>query len=251
MRKAFVWGLVLCSVLPAAAARQDQLRNARRIIDDADLTCSLLAVEEIPRLRIKSAERMEERAFLVQGDLFVFDRVPGDGLIAGQMLMILEIGETVKVTPRRARPVTAVYQRGRAKIVILDAKSGRAQVEKACGPIEIGQALGPFAEREVLKGFDQGFASVEWKTEGPQGAVLYLGKGVRQAGPGQMVLVELGTDQGIQAGQQLTVFRVNEKNSLWQGMANVIVVNAGPRVSAVKILSARDSLELGDRIQVK
>lgn len=251
MRRAFVWGLVLCSVLPAAAARQDPLRNTRRIIDDSDLYCSLLAVEEVPRLRIKAAERMEERAFLVQGDLFVFDRVPADGLAVGQMLTILEIGETIKVTARGGRPVTVAYQRGRAKIVILDAKSGRARVERACGTIEIGQALGPFAEREVLKGIDLGFASVEWKTEGPQGVVLHLGEGTRQVGPGQTVLIELGTAQGIRAGQQLTAFRMNEKNALWQGMASLIVVNAGPRVSAAKILSARDSLELGDRVQVK
>lgn len=250
MRRTFVWGLSLCCILMAAAG-QDRLRNEIRLIDEADLTCSILAVEEVPRLKIDAAERMEERTFLLQGDLFVFKRYPGDNLALGQILNILEIGETVKVTARRARPVMAAYQRGRAKIDILNAASGRARIEKACGPIEVGQVLGPLAGGDVLRGIDQGFDSVERKTEGPQGAVLFLGNRASQIGPGQMALVEIGTDQGLQAGQQLTAFRLNEKNAIWQGMANVIVVHAGPRVSAVKVLSAREALRVGDLVQPK
>jgi len=250
MRRTFIWGLSLCCVLMAAAG-QDRPRNEIRLIDEADLNCSLLAIEEVPRLKIDAAERMEERTFLLQGDVFVFNRYPGDNLALGQMLNILEIGETVKVTARRGRPVTAAFQRGRAKIVILNAASGRARIEKACGPIEVGQALGPLAGGDVLKGVDQGFEAVERKAEGPHGAVLFLGNLASQIGPGQMALVEIGTDQGIQAGQQLTAFRVNEKNALWQGMASVIVVHAGPRVSTIKVLSARDALRVGDFVQPK
>jgi hypothetical protein len=251
MRRAFVCGSVLLTILTVAAAGQDSLRNARQIINESDLSCSFLALEEAPTLKIKAAERMEERALLIEGDLFVFDRVPGDGLASGQVLTILELGESVKVTERRARPVIVAFQRGKAKIVILDDRTARARVEKACGPIGIGQFLVPFLAGEIVKGVDQGFAGIEWNPDGLNGVVLHLGGAARQAGPGQMALVELGTEQGIRAGQQLTVFKANEKNALWQGMANVIVVHPGPRVSVVKILSGRDALEIGDRVQVK
>ena len=141
MRRAAVWGLSLLCLL-AAASGQDRPRKELRLIDDADLACSLLAVEEVPRLKIDAAERMEERSFLLEGDLFVFKRLPGDNLADGQVLNILEIGETVRVTARGAKPVTAVYQRGRAKIEMLDAAAGRARIEKACGAIQVGQTSG-------------------------------------------------------------------------------------------------------------
>jgi hypothetical protein len=234
-----------------AAFGQEPARNTIRIIDEADLYCSLLAVEVVPLLKIKAAERMEERTFLVAGDLFVFDRTPGDGLGVGTMLNILEIGKTVKGSAPGARPVMVAYQRGRAKVVLLDANSGRARIEKACGTIEVGQALGPFVEREILRGRDQGFASIERKPEAPAGSIIFLGGDAIHIGPGQMALVDMGTDQGLKVGQQLTVFRKDEKNTRGQGMANVIVVHAGAQVSVVKVLSARDSLLLGDLIQSK
>lgn len=249
MRKAFAGGSLLCFILMAAAAGQAPARNEIRIIEEADLYCSLLAVEEVPRLKIKAAERMEERAFLHAGDLFVFDRFPGDGVAVGQVMTILEIGKTVK--PAGARPVTVAFQRGRAKVVMLDANSGRARIEKECGEIQLGQALGPFVQREVLKGRDQGFASIERKPEEPAGSVFYLGYDAIHIGPGQMALVDIGTEKGIQVGRQLTVFRQNEKNTVWQGLANVVVVHAGPQVSVVKVLSARDSVLPGDIVQAK
>jgi hypothetical protein len=251
MRKAFAGGLVLCFVLMTTATGQSPARNEVRIIEEADLYCSLLAVEEVPRLKIKSAERMEERAFLHAGDLFVFDRFPGDGVAVGQMMTILDIGKTVKPTASGARPLTVAYQKGRAKIVMLDANSGRGRIEKECGEIQIGQALGPFVQREVLKGRDLGFASIERKPEEPAGSIFYLAYDAIHIGPGQMALVDIGTEKGIQAGRQLTVFRQNEKNAVWQGLANVVVIHAGPQVSVVKVLSARDSVLPGDIVQAK
>jgi len=251
MRKAIAGGSLLCFVLMATAAGQAPARNEVRIIEEADLSCSLLAVEEVPRLKIKAAERVEERAFLHAGELFVFDRFPGDGVAVGQVVTILEIGKTIKPPTAGARPVTIAYQRGRAKVVTLDANSGRARIEKECGEIQVGQALGPFVQREVLKGRDLGFAQIERKPEAPTGSVFYLGNDSIHIGPGQMALVDMGTDQGIQAGRQLTVFRQSEKAALFQGLANVIVVHAGPQVSVVKVLSARDSVLPGDIVQMK
>ena len=251
MRREIAAGFVLWSFLLAGAAGQAPGRNEIRIIEEADLYCSLLAIEEVPRLRIKAAERMEERALLHYGDLFVFDRFPGDGVSVGQVMTILEIGKTVRPSAAGSRPVTVAYQRGRAKVVLLDENSGRARIEKECGEIQIGQALGPYVQREVLKGRDLGFAAVERKPDAPTGTIFYLGNDAIHIGPGQMALVDIGTGQGIQAGRQLTVFRKNEKNAIFQGFANVIVVHAGPQVSVVKVLSGRDSVLPGDLVQPK
>jgi hypothetical protein len=252
MRRTIVWGLLACSVLMSAAAVQEKpLRNPVRLVNDSDLYCSFLALEEVPTLRIKAAERAEERALLTQGDLFVFDRRPSDGLAEGQRLAILEISEAIKPAASGARPVTVAFQRGTARVALLDSKTARARIERSCGPIEIGQVLVPFEERKPFFGFDEGYAGSERKAEGPQGKVLYLGKDVLQAASGQWALVDLGTGQGVDFGRQLTVFRKPSPNAVWQGVATLVVVQSGPRVSTVKILSARDAVQLGDIVQLR
>jgi hypothetical protein len=252
MRRYCIWGSAFLFALSAFASGQDKApRKAARLINDSDLYCSFLAAANVPRLRIKAAERMGERSFLVQGDLFDFDRFPGDGLAVGQPLNILEVGEKVKIAASGGPAPTVLFQRGQARIAFLDANSGRARIERTCGPVEIGHALVPFSEQAELLGIDRGFASTERKEDAPQGRIVFFGTGVLQAGPGQWALAEVGTGQGIGIGEQLTVFRMDSKNAVWQGVANVIVIHAGPRVSTVKILSARDAVQIGDVVQAK
>jgi hypothetical protein len=244
-------GLLIISALATAAASQDKpLRKPVRLINDTDLTCSFLALEQVSDLRIKAAERAEEHSLLTVGDLFVFDRRPVDRLVEGQRLTILETGEAIKPSAAGARPVTIVYQRGVARIVLLEAKTVRARIERSCGPVEVGQALVPYEEKKPFSGTDEGFAGVERNNEGPLGKVLFLGKGILQAGSGQWALIDLGAEQGLDTGRQLTVFRQASKNAVWQGVASLVVVQAGPHVSTVKILSARDAVLVGDAVQI-
>ena len=64
-------------------------------------------------------------------------------------------------------------------------------------------------------------------------------------------LIDLGAEQGLKVGQQLTAFSKPEGERPPRAAANVVVVGLGRATATVKVLSARDALRRGDLVQLK
>lgn len=223
------------------------------LISESDLYCSFFILKEKKiKTKIISAEKSEERIFLREQDIFYINKGQNDGIEAGQIFLIIEIGHKIKNPFGRERFGRLALKRGRAQIVDVEASQASARLEKAYGQVMAGYYLVPFEEKEGLLGKDLGYEVPLAEGEGLEGRVVYSQEGHNQIGSGDWALIDLGERNGLQFGQQLIVYRKpRKKRSPIKIIGNLIVIDTQNRTSTVKVLSCKDALMIGDRVQVR
>lgn len=216
------------------------------LLDETDLYCSFFIMDEgLPETKIFGAERAYERVQFNNGDIVYINKGRSDGIEEGQMFTVLELGTTIP----GYGPL--VHQRGRVRVVALEATTASARVEKACGSVMVGNYLVPFEEKEGRMGKDLGYDVPPYETDGLKGEILFLEDNFAQAGSGSLALLNLGEVDGVQLGQQLVVYRKLYKGTPLYVFGNVVVIDAQKRTCTVKILSCKDALLIGDLVQTR
>lgn len=220
-------------------------REIYPLISETDLYCSFFVLDGDPGMQILGAEREYERVQFNNGDIVYVNRGRRDGLEEGQIFLVLEVGTAMT----EFGPVA--FKRGRVRILALEEEKASARVEKACGPIMVGNRLVPFEELETRMGKDLGFNVPPYEGKGLKGKIIYLQRDYFQAGSGAWALVDLGKDDGLQIGQQLVVYRKLYEGAPVQVFANLVVIDTQAKTSTVKVLSCKDALVVGDLVQTR
>ena len=216
------------------------------LLNETDLYCSFFIMDdEEPDTKIFGAERAYERVQFNNGDIVYINKGRNDGVEEGQMYTVLEVGEPL------AGYGPLVHQRGRVRIVSLEENVASARVEKACGPVMIGNLLIPFEEKEGRLGKDLGYNVPPYETNGLRGEILFLNEDFSQGGSGDWAMLNLGEVDGIQLGQQLVVYRKLYEGTPLFVFGNMVVIDIQKRTCTVKILSCKDALLLGDLVQTR
>jgi len=214
------------------------------LLTDTDLYCSIFIMDnDPPEMMIIGSERSYERTMVTDGEIVYVNKGKDDGLETGQLFLVFEVGPNVP----GYGPVG--IKRGRARIVDLEDTRSSAKLEKACGPIREGNYLVPFEEKESRLGKDLGHSVPPHRVDGLQAEVVYLETDFHQIGSGYYGIIDAGEEQGVQVGQQLIVFREEEKDAPLYIFGNVVVIDIQSQTSTVKVLSCRDALRMGDEIQ--
>jgi hypothetical protein len=216
------------------------------LLNETDLYCSFFIMDEgKPETKIFGAEREYERVQFNNGDIVYINRGRNDGIEEGQMFMVLEVGEPIP----GYGPL--VHQRGRVRVVAIEENTSSARVEKACGPVMLGNYLIPFEEKEGRMGKDLGYNVPPYETDGLRGEILYLKDDFVQGGTNAWALLNLGEVDGIQLGQQLVAYRKLYKNTPLFVFGNMVVIDTQRTSCTVKILSCKDALLIGDLVQTR
>lgn len=251
--------LIPALVLAGASAGQEvqtQIEKAKifrdtyPLISETDLHCSFFLLEESPKIKIIASDRDNEKTMFSDMDTFYVDKGKNDGLEEGQVWTILEIGDKIKPVGLRPSIGSVAFKRGRARIVRTEAGRSLARVEKSCGQVRIGNFFIPAQDKEALLGKDQGF-KVQAKEGAQTGKFVYLQNEQNQIGTGNWGLVDMGKNQGIQIGQQLTIFKGIQNDLPFEPIGNLVVIDAGSKTCTVKILSCKDAIRLDFPVQVK
>ncbi len=231
---------------------QDQIERAKifqenyALSTESDLYCTIFVLDgELPGIRIIGAERQDEKALLSDADKFYVDKGSADGLEIGQVFLAVSVGRKIGDHGLLSR------RTGRARVVGLEERRGVILVDKTCGEVALGGYLVPFEEREGPLGKDEGYAAALDENQGLKGDVIYIEPELSIAGSGGWALIDLGKDQGIQEGQQLTVFKRVKRGFPREAIGNVVVIDVQKTTSTVKVLSCRDSVEVGFQVQTK
>lgn len=245
--------LGLCLFAPARSFAQDQIRRAKifedtyQMINDTDLYGSFYMQEEgkpLPDLRIIGAELMNEKDHFSDNDLIYLSKGQADGLEIGQLFQI--IGPEEKVAPYG----TVVWRRARARVIRLSDKIATARIERTFWPARVGDYLLPFEEAEGEVGKDKGYDQMDPNAT-KRGQVIFVDYARQMSGPGQWALIDLGRQQCVQIGDQLTIFHRAKPNLPREAVGSLIIIDVRGATSTVKILSARDAVMLGDEVQLK
>ncbi len=252
----FVFSLLVAIGLlaPGSLFAQDyQIQKAKifeetyELITDSDLYCSFYLFEEgatLPEMQIIGAERENEKTMMGEADTIYINQGAIDGLEIGQLFLVIGMGEKVD-------EYGLVMERlGRARVVRLEDNLAVARIEKTCGGVRVGDYLLPFQEEEGEIGEDLGFEYLD-PSAGIKGKVIYIRDDTRIGAAGQWALIDLGRRHCVQIGDQLTVFKRARPDLPREAVGNVIIIDVRMRTATVKILSSRDSVNVGDEVQLK
>jgi len=253
MKRVLFISLCLCLAVPGGGlAGQDQIGKARIYLEDypliteSDLYCSLFILNgPLPAVRIIGAERQDEKILLSEADTFYIDKGKADGLEIGQMFLVISAGSKLG----GFGPLC--IKTGRARVVRLEERTGAVAVDKTCGELKIGNYLVPFEEKETRLGKDEGYAQELDENQGVRGSIIFIETEFHIAGSGQWALIDLGKQEGIALGQQLTIFKRVKKGVPREAIGNLVVIDVQDRTSTVKLLSCRDSVEIGFEVQTR
>jgi hypothetical protein len=231
---------------------QDQIEKAKifqenyPLIMESDFYCSLFVLDgELPGIKIIAAERQDEKILLSDSDKFYVDKGKADGLEIGQVFLVVSVGRKIGDYGLLAR------RTGRARVIGLEEKRGVVLIDKTCGEVALGGYLVPFEEREGVLGKDEGYAAELDENQGLKGTVIHIETEFHIVGTGGWALIDLGKDQGLREGQQLTVFKRVKNGLPREAIGNVAVIDVQKNTSTVKVLSCRDSVEVGFQVQTK
>jgi hypothetical protein len=243
----------LCLIVPGRPFAQDQIQKAKifeetyQMITDTDLYGCFYMHEEgkpLPELRVIGAERMNEKGLFTDQDIIYLNKGQADGLEIGQLFEIIGLDE--KVPPYG----TVVWREGRARVIRLEEKTAVARIERSFWPSRVGDYLMPFEESEGEIGKDKGYDQMD-PNASKRGQVVFVEMGRRLSGSNQWALINLGRQQCVQIGDQLTVFHRAKPNLPREAAGSMIIIDVRGATSTVKVLSCRDAVEPGDEVQIK
>ena len=217
-----------------------------QLINESDLNCSFYMHEEgklLPDIQIIGGERMNEKNVFEDGDLIYINKGAADCLEMGQLF--LTIGLRAKV----GKLGTVMERHGRARVVRLDDRMATAKVEKGCGTILTGDFLIPFEEESGDIGKDLGYGDMD-PNASKRGHIIYIENDFHISASGQWALIDMGRQHCVQIGDQLNIFHQAKPNLPREAIASAIIIDVRGATSTVKILGARDSVDIGNEVQI-
>jgi hypothetical protein len=223
------------------------------LVSESDLYCSYAVLDgPLPDLKVTGAERQEERVFFSDGDVIYVNGGVKQGVSLNQVYMLLNFRQKMK-HPRTGESYGPLIQKvGRGRVIHIEDKRSILRVEKACSPVQVGDYAVLFTEKKEIIGKDKGYVPyTKRRVDATRGEVIFLGAELKQAGTGNWVLIDLGKEQGLEVGNQVTLNIATDKKSPNIGVASAVVIDVQSKTSTIKILSDREAIRLGCEVEVK
>jgi hypothetical protein len=223
------------------------------LVSESDLYCSYSVLDgPLPDLKVTGAERQDERIFFSDGDVIYVNGGEKQGVAADQVYMLLSFRQKMK-HPRTGKSYGSLIQKvGRGRVILVEDKKSVLRVEKACSPVQVGDYAVLFTEKKGVTGKDKGYVPyTSRRADATRGEVIFLGAELKQAGTGNWVLIDLGKDQGLEVGNQVTLSTAATKKSPRIAVASAVVIDVQSKTSTLKILSDSEAIRLGCEVEVK
>jgi hypothetical protein len=278
-------GLSLLAGASAAVAQQ----YSRTTPTEADLYCSgVITNKPIPnKLYVVSGEDSRFKTTFMQGDEIFINAGASEGVKVGDQFEVVR-----PITDMMATTVWFKYQAalshamgtryadiGRLRVVRVDPKTSTTEVALGCNLIQRGDLLQPFVVRPAPQ-----FRAVSLDPfappSGKKTAMVVSGKEYAiLTGPGAVVYVNLGSEQGVRVGDYYRIFRYQGQRTetvyqlkdtayktygfgsspvayQWndlprQVLGEGIVLRTGPNSSTVMLTTVREEIFAGDYVEVE
>lgn len=237
---------------PQSQTQQIQIEKAKifqetyPVITESDLYCSYFVLEDdLPSLRVMSAERQHEKILLSDDDIVYINGGKNDGLEIGQLFFLVEVLAKVDGYGYLA------CKRGRVRLINCEPERSVGRIEKSCGHVMVGNFLFPYEEKEGLLGRDLGFEPYGTMGRGPIGHIIFQENDFVQVASGHWAIIDLGKEDGLEVGQQLTIYKRVSSKAPREAIANAIVIDVSRKAATIRILSAKDAIFKGYEVQAK
>jgi hypothetical protein len=245
-RTAFVALLILASFPGVRAAAQSGPPVLSAIETAVACAAPLTTDNPAPNTpRVIGAQDTSSRLLIGPRDLVVIAGGTRAGLQLGQEFFVRRPNRFGSPLDRRWQGVRTL---GWIRIVAVNDSTAIATIDHACDAMAQGDYLEPFTapsvpadlDRETSSG-DPDFTAI--------GQVLAGMEDRQTAGTGEFVLIDRGTDQGVQAGARYAVYRdVGSAGVPLAAIGEAVVLSAGKTLALTKIVHARGAVFSGDYV---
>jgi carboxypeptidase family protein len=180
------------------------------------------------------------RELYSKGDTLVGNGGTENGLMVGQNLIVTRYFRTAD--SRGAQwPELGEHTAGLVQIVEADEHSATAVVVHACNELMKGDLLMSFRPEYVVPTARVGTPVFEEAAK-----ILFADDGQLLGAPRRLLVIDRGQDQGVQAGQRMTLFRRKTAEMKPTVIGEAIVMSVRTYSSTIRVLAASDAIEFGD-----
>ena len=223
--------------------------------------------------QVVGAENSAEQTDFTEHNLLYLDAGHDRGLRPGDEFWIVTPGDEV-LHPMSGQSMGWFYQyRGRAVLVCLEGRTATVRVTHACTDIPMGSFLKPYEPVPIPLGRrDPACKPCDPASGKASGRIVYTRDGVVALGNDSDVFIDLGVAQGVQPGDQLSIFRyatgadygIRPQGSYWvytppppgveiprTYLGDMAILYVGDRWAMGRIIDSRRLIEVGDQVELK
>lgn len=260
---AFLAAVVLAAGAPGPASGQakppDQVQKGKiyqetyPLLTETDLYCSFSVLNgPLPDLKVIGAERQAERILLGDGDIIYLNRGEKQSVAKGQVYLIFEKKDDIKSSRTGENYGPLIQRVGRGRVIQVDENRGVLRIEKSCLPVRVGDYAVVFSEKKGVIGKDTGFVPyARERADQTKGEVIYIAGELNQIGTNNWAVIDLGKEDGLQPGNQVTISTIAAKNLASRAVGSAVVIDVQPRTATIRVLSASDAIRMRYEVTVK
>jgi Carboxypeptidase regulatory-like domain len=188
---------------------------------------------------IQSHRYAQGRMLYSKGDALVVNGGTDNGLIVGQNLIVTRY---FRANSKGAQwPEMGEHTSGLVQIVEADEHSATAIVVHACNELMQGDLLMSFRPEYVVAADPAGTPVYEEAAK-----ILFADDGQLLGAPRRMLVIDRGQDQGVRAGQRMTLFRRKTAEARPSAIGEAVVMSVRTYSATIRVLRASDAIEFGD-----
>jgi Carboxypeptidase regulatory-like domain len=188
---------------------------------------------------IQSHRYAHGRMLYSKGDALVVYGGTDNGLMVGQNLIVTRY---FRANSKGAQwPEMGEHTAGLVQIVDADEHSATAIVVHACNELMQGDLLMSFRPEYVVAADPAGTPVYEEAAR-----ILFADDGQLLGAPRRLLVIDRGQDQGVQAGQRMTLFRRKTAEAKPSVIGEAVVMSVRTYSSTIRVLTASDAIEFGD-----
>jgi len=207
--------------------------------------CTDLPVPEIPvpRLVVKGAHDPLPRLATATGGQLVINRLPDDGLAAGQKYVTSRLNADPRKFPPPGEGFGGLRVTGIVTIKAVDEINAIADVDFACETIEAGDYLDRYTETSL----PSSATSIDVPPDFSDRANLLFGADNRvSAGVGDVTSIDRGTLHGVVQGARYAIYRDKRNDLPLVYLGEAVVLVTSELTSKVMVTKSLDAIQLGD-----
>ena len=247
------WSLALAAVLLASPPLIAQRRPTARVTglppEVLALACApTLAFEEPARtLRVTGGQDAVIRRSFAPGDLVTINAGTRNGISVGQEFFVRRALVARRESISQDTPAT-IRTTGWIRVYAVDETMSLATITHACDAIDVNDYLEPFALPQVPTAVAERAPAQREN----YGRVLVGQDGRRAFGRGDYLIVNRGSDHGVERGMRFVVYRDKRvaENFLFE-IGEAVAMDVKPDSATLQVNVALDAILEGDYVALR
>jgi hypothetical protein len=224
---------------------------------ESDVYCTgwLGELEEPFTGNIGAAEAMDHQASFVQGDVVYLDIGAKNGVNAGQEYWICRGERLVHKWDDPSTDIGRIYQTpGRLRVICVQEETSIAEIVLSCADIGIGDRLLPFEPVPIpLARRTRPMTSCDAPNGKAGGHIVEVKDYATPAATDSVVYLDLGENEGLSAGDFMTVYRPRTvlSSTVRTVLGEVAILSTKSHTSIAIVTLTVDSMQAGDWVELK